>query len=226
MRHQAAPGANPESKAKDRVTHDAWVSTGSMNIPGKFATPREFLANLADIEQIAVTRLDEREFDGRKLVGFVLPRNSYLKDAHMLCHVWVDPQTRLPVRYECLPEGPGRFTSQLSSLHAHVHVQPALGCVLVSTSAAGRLHPITRGTGDTVSGSIAASAKRREVGLACRRAGSWHRWGKVRHEPRTGDRGSGPSGQPHATIGKQLPRRHGKPTRLARGPPKKPTKRV
>ena len=78
-----------------------------MNIPGKFATPREFLANLADIEQIAVTRLDEREFDGRKLVGFVLPRNSYLKDAHMLCHVWVDPQTRLPVRYECLPEDPG-----------------------------------------------------------------------------------------------------------------------
>ena len=85
-------------KQKTARAHDAWVSMGSMNIPGKFATPREFLANLADIEQIAVTRLDEREFDGRKLVGFVLPRNSYLKDAHMLCHVWVDPQTRLPVR--------------------------------------------------------------------------------------------------------------------------------
>jgi len=70
-------------------------------------TPREFLAKLAEIEQIAVTRLGEREIDGRKLVGFMLPRDSNVEDVHMLCHVWVDPQTRLPVRYEFLPEDPG-----------------------------------------------------------------------------------------------------------------------
>ncbi len=70
------------------------------------ATPREFLDKLAQLEQTAVARLGEREIDGRKLVGFVLPRNSVTDDHHVLCHVWVDPKTRLPVRYEVLPDDP------------------------------------------------------------------------------------------------------------------------
>ena len=79
------------------------------------ATPREFLAKLAQIEQTAAARLGEREIDGRKLVGFVLPRNNIIEDHHMLCHVWVDPQTRLPVRYEVLPEDPSDMAA--SFLH-------------------------------------------------------------------------------------------------------------
>ncbi len=70
------------------------------------ATPREFFVKLTEIDQTAVAPLGDREIDGRKLVGFVLPRDSNAEDVHMHCHVWVDPQTRLPVRYEFLPEDP------------------------------------------------------------------------------------------------------------------------
>jgi hypothetical protein len=84
-----------------------------MHVLGRamFATPREFLDNLADVAETAATRLGERESDGRKLVGFALPRDSFAENQHMLCHVWVDPKTRLPVRYEFLPEDPGDLSA-------------------------------------------------------------------------------------------------------------------
>lgn len=98
-------------KRKTARTEDALRGVDPMHIPREFATPREFLDTLANIEQTAVTPLGEREFDGRKLVGFALPRDKFAQNTHMLCHVWADPQTRLPVRYEFLPEDPGNFAA-------------------------------------------------------------------------------------------------------------------
>jgi hypothetical protein len=96
---------NPKNKTAR--TEDALRGVESMHIPGQLATPREFLDRLAAVEGIAVERLGEREFDGRKLAGFVLPRDRFSKDTRMLCHLWVDLKTRLPSRYEFLPEHPG-----------------------------------------------------------------------------------------------------------------------
>jgi hypothetical protein len=102
-------------KTKTARAEDGSRGVNSMHIPGQFATPREFLDKLADIEQANVARLGEREFDGRKLVGFVLPRDKFAKNTQMLCHLWVDPQTRLPIRYEFLPEDQGNLAA--SFLH-------------------------------------------------------------------------------------------------------------
>jgi hypothetical protein len=63
------------------------------------------LDKLAAIETTAVEQLGEREFSGRKLLGFALPAKAIL-DGRMRGHVWVDPQSRLPVRYEVLPADP------------------------------------------------------------------------------------------------------------------------
>ncbi len=94
-------------KKKTARTEDGSPGVGSMHVGRHFLTPREFLDTLADLESITVARLGERKFDDQTLVGFVLPRDRFAKDSHMLCHLWVDPQTRLPIRYEFLPENPG-----------------------------------------------------------------------------------------------------------------------
>ena len=83
---------------------------------GNFASPREFLDNLAGIEHKAVKPLGQREFDGQNLVGFAVPRDDKNSDHyHMLLQVWVDPQTRLPARYEVLPEDPNDFAAKFRS---------------------------------------------------------------------------------------------------------------
>ena len=56
-----------------------------------------FFDNLAKIEESTTTRLGQRKFDGRTLVGFALPRDNFVKRDHMLCNIWVNPQSRLPV---------------------------------------------------------------------------------------------------------------------------------
>lgn len=103
--HGRALVVNP--KTKTVRPGDGWLGAGTVNTPDPSATPREFLDKLAQIEQSAVTKLGERVLDGRRLVGFGLPRDDFAEREHMLCQVWVDPQTRLPVRFELLPEDPG-----------------------------------------------------------------------------------------------------------------------
>ena len=44
-----------------------------------------------------------------------MPRDEFATDYRMLCNVWVDPETRLPVRYEFVPEDPSNLAA--SFLH-------------------------------------------------------------------------------------------------------------
>ena len=59
---------NPKKKTA-RTEDNVW-GADSMNLVGPRDTPQEFLDELWHIEQMAVERLGEREFDGRKLAGF------------------------------------------------------------------------------------------------------------------------------------------------------------
>ena len=64
---------NPKNKTARN--DDGWRGVAGV-VSDAFATPREYLDNLAKIEQAAVKRLGQREFDGRNLIGFVLPHNK------------------------------------------------------------------------------------------------------------------------------------------------------
>ena len=86
-----------------------------LHMGAKSATPREFLDKLARLESAAVKPLGEQELGGRKLIGFAMPRDEFAADYRMLCSVWVDPETRLPVRYEGVPEDPSNLAA--SFLH-------------------------------------------------------------------------------------------------------------
>jgi hypothetical protein len=96
---------NPKKKTM-RDQDFGSIAAGLMPGVGSFSTARELLDYLATIEQRATSRLGSRELDGRTLFGFALPRNTFAKNVHMLCQIWVDPQSHLPVRYEFLPEDP------------------------------------------------------------------------------------------------------------------------
>ena len=65
----------------------------------------DFLDKLLNIEQDAAKRLGEQTFDGRKLVGFEMKPAKYQR-SDMKHRLWVDPQTRLPVRSEYVPLDP------------------------------------------------------------------------------------------------------------------------
>ncbi len=94
---------NPESKT-------AMLTRG----PADAASFGELFNKLLNIEQDAAKRLGEQTFDGRKLVGFELrPLESQRSD--MKHRVWVDPQTRLPVRNEYVPLDPDN--PRTASLH-------------------------------------------------------------------------------------------------------------
>ena len=104
---------NPKKKTA-RIGEGEHGRLTPIPIQDEFASPRQFLASLADIEQKAVAPLGEREFDGRKLVGFLLPPDNRSKYHNMQCRIWVDPKTRLPIRCEHLPEDPGDFADGFS----------------------------------------------------------------------------------------------------------------
>jgi len=79
--------------------------------PRGFPTPRAFLDELAGLEQEAVRPLGEQLFGGRRLVGFAMPLDQTDKNDHMVRKLWVDPETRLPVRYEYLPTVSGNLAA-------------------------------------------------------------------------------------------------------------------
>jgi hypothetical protein len=95
---------------KQKTSHSDTASRqmSFLNTSEKLESPRQLLDRLASVEAATVERLGEREFDGRKLVGFELPRNSIL-DGRMRGQIWVDPQSRLPVRFELLPADPANL---------------------------------------------------------------------------------------------------------------------
>lgn len=65
----------------------------------------EMLDKMARIEEEAVRPLGRRELDGRTLVGFVVDVHGNM-EGKMKAHVWVDPDSRLPVRVESKPMDP------------------------------------------------------------------------------------------------------------------------
>lgn len=76
-----------------------------------FPTPQAFLDDLAGLEQEAVRPLGEQLFGGRRLVGFAMPLDQTDKNDHMIRKLWVDPETRLPVRYEYLAAVSGNLAA-------------------------------------------------------------------------------------------------------------------
>lgn len=62
---------------------------------GEMLSPMDYLKSLQTIEVTAVRRLGKKDFDGRLLIGFELPP---LHGAERT--VWIDPDTKLPVREE------------------------------------------------------------------------------------------------------------------------------
>jgi hypothetical protein len=77
-------------------------------MPGPSDAPSsdELFDKLVNIEQDAAKKLGEQTFDGRKLVGFELKPAKHQR-ADITARVWVDPQTRLPVRCEAGFLSPG-----------------------------------------------------------------------------------------------------------------------
>lgn len=72
----------------------------------------EMLDNIARIEEEAVRPLGRRELDGRTLVGFVIDVQGDM-EGKMKAHVWVDPDSRLPVRVESKPIDPKDWEAAL-----------------------------------------------------------------------------------------------------------------
>lgn len=80
----------------------------------------ELMDDLLHMEQEATRPLGERRIDGRKLVGFELKPAEY-QPPDTRRTVWVDPQTRLPMRAECIPLDPEN--PRTASLHAIVSLR-------------------------------------------------------------------------------------------------------
>jgi outer membrane lipoprotein-sorting protein len=80
----------------------------------------ELMDDLLHMEQEATRPLGERRIDGRKLVGFELKPVEY-QPPDTRRTVWVDPQTRLPMRAECVPLDPEN--PRTASLHAIVSLR-------------------------------------------------------------------------------------------------------
>ncbi len=67
-----------------------------------------FYDKFRNISQDAVKRLDEREIDGKKTIGFLVQLDvPNMGDRKVEMTVWVDPATRLPVRMERTGKGEG-----------------------------------------------------------------------------------------------------------------------
>jgi hypothetical protein len=72
----------------------------------RLGNPWEGLDPVLKIEEKAVEKLGQRQFNGKTLIGFRLgrtdPKNPAGADAER-CEAWIDPQTRLPSRLESEP---------------------------------------------------------------------------------------------------------------------------
>lgn len=75
----------------------------------RLGDPWASLDRILKVEEKAVEKLGQREFDGKTLVGFRLgpfdPKGPAGANAGR-CEAWIDPQTRLPVRLQCEPADP------------------------------------------------------------------------------------------------------------------------
>jgi outer membrane lipoprotein-sorting protein len=89
----------------------------------------DFAAWLRDVRNGSVQRLGEKTIAGQRLIGFAGVFERRLKDGSIErgfpFHVWVDPQTRLPVRLEQFDEK-GVRRSELVDIHFDIPLDDAL----------------------------------------------------------------------------------------------------